>query len=85
MTYTDIEIPEFDHAVARKMAIDYALSLWPDTRQDQITREDAALIADAWRAEAARLPLSLSAEWIEGWQAACDTIAMALRFKAYHL
>lgn len=28
--------------------LEYALSLWPDTRQETITREEAAIIAEEW-------------------------------------
>lgn len=63
--------------------IDYALSRWTDTRRDTITREEAAQIVERWANEL--LPVSASADWHEGWQAACETVAMALRFRDMHL
>ncbi len=65
--------------------LEYALSIWPDTRQDSITREEAGKLAEEWAPEAVRLPCNLSDDWVQGWETACQTIAMALRFKDFHL
>ena len=67
-----------------KTPLEYALSIWTDTRGDSITREDAALVAEELKEESLRIPASFPNEWHEGWQAACETIAMALRFKDFH-
>lgn len=63
----------------------YALSIWRDTRKASITREEAGAIADALEGEGARLPASMSADWIEGWEAACQALSLALRFKDFNL
>ena len=58
-----------------------ALSLWSDTRDESITRESAARIAERWQIERANAPAAASADWQDGWDLACETIALALRFK----
>ena len=59
-----------------------ALSLWNDTREESITRESAARVAERWMVERVKSPQAASAEWQDGWDMACETIALALRFKA---
>ena len=58
-----------------------ALSLWNDTRGESITRESAARVAERWQAERANTPNAVSADWQDGWDMACETIALALRFR----
>ena len=59
-----------------------ALSLWSDNRDQSITRESAARVAERWQAEKVNSPKAVSADWQDGWEMACETIALALRFKA---
>lgn len=65
--------------------LEYALSIWADTRNDSVTRERAALIAEGLKDTGAQIPFASSADWIEGWEAAIETVAMFLRFKDAHL
>lgn len=76
---------EQDAAMATTPEIAYALTRWPDTRGESITREAAAQIAEEWAVEGPHLPIAASAGWHDGWAAACEAIAMALRFKDFHL
>ncbi len=68
-----------------KEEIEYALSLWEDTRQETITREEAALIVEGLNDVVMEIPASLSGEFVEGWEAAIAAVAMFLRFKDCHL
>jgi len=57
----------------------YCLSKWPDTREDKITREEAAKIAEQLNLPT-ELPAVMSQDFTEGWEAACDTIAIFFAF-----
>jgi hypothetical protein len=61
-----------------------ALSLWQDTRNDPIAREEAGQTADHYRqrSEGVRVQPLASEDWLEGWEAACETLAMALRIRS---
>ena len=57
-----------------------ALSLWKDTREETITREGAARVAERWQVQRTSMTAAASPEWQDGWDLACETIALALRF-----
>ena len=58
-----------------------ALSLWKDTRDETITREGAARVAEQWQVQRVSVSPAASPEWQDGWELACETIALALRFR----
>ena len=68
-----------------KRSLEYALSIWQDTRGESITREQAAEIAEEWKDESIRFPCTLSRDFHEGWSEACKMVAMNLRFRDFHL
>ena len=59
----------------------FALAFQADTRAENISRETAARVAERWQAERVTMPRAASADWQEGWDMACETIALALRFR----
>jgi hypothetical protein len=62
--------------------LEYALSIWPDTRQELITREAAAQIVEQTLREVVpMLPVTFSEGELDGVELACDCATMALRFK----
>ena len=70
------------HPTSASISNAVALSLWNDTRGERITRESAARVAEHWQVQRASMPASTSPDWQEGWDMACETIALALRFRA---
>lgn len=56
-----------------------------DARDELVRREDAAVVADEWKIEVQRLPAPISRDFAEGWEAACDMIALSLRWEGFHL
>jgi hypothetical protein len=65
--------------------IEYCLSMCQDSRNDQITREEAGKLVDDYVKEVFNIPCLLSAEFVEGWLTACEVLSLALRFKEYRI